>query len=191
MTELTITVADICQNTFSNEAFGSKVTNSEKFWEVLFPAVRTYKFPENGQGFILIDAIDYVSGGAARRVRLEIDDYRIREHRGEICLCARRLRAASVKRVNCVVYTYEAYAADPQVKPNELKFHQGATHVLVAVIASAVDSPVSSHRFTRNLAGGNRRYFPSEGYCIEQAIKEAKETVLYEQDWITVLDYPL
>jgi len=188
MINLTISVADICQNTFGKEAFGSKVVNSKGFWDALCKAMDTYEFPTNGQGFIEIDAVDFVSCGATRRAGLSIDDYHIREHRGEICLCAKRNYAAKAQLVNCVVYTKDAYCSDPQVEADDLRFHDGATHVLVAVIASVGPSPVSSHRFTRNLAGGNKRYFPTEGYTIEQAVKEAGETVEYEQAWITVAD---
>lgn len=179
---------------FDAVTHGSKVLSKVGFMHELIIAINKYEFPENGQGFIpMPNALGTVSCGAARRVNLKTAEaYHIVEHRGEIMLAAHRKFAAVVTDLHAVVYTKEAYLADPQIEPEEFERIDETMYpidyVLVAVIASAGPSPVSSHRFVRNLAGGNSKYFPENGYTIEQAIKEAKETVEYSQGWVTVSD---
>lgn len=138
------------------------------------------------------------------------EDYIVRMHRGEPCLFLKRELAAPCTGLACVIYTRQAYLDDPQVTPERVEaLPEDATHVLVAVLGFS-DSPkpeVSSHRFVRNLAGGNNEYDmlaraqaeyeKAEGADrfdsllqreVELMVKRAKAVVEYEQTWCTVAD---
>lgn len=78
-------------------------------------------------------------------------------HRGEVSLFLRRNRAGDPKFCGLIVYTREAYFADPEVDDKERERIGSATHVLVAVIAtSGPEAPLTPGRLVANLAGGNR-----------------------------------
>ncbi len=178
---------------FSMRTIGTKVTDAPAFMAALTRAIEGYSFPENGQGFVNVpDAMPYVSCGIAPRKALPITAYVAREHRGEVILCASRLYAGEVKSLAVIVYTADAYKKAAQVTEEEAAriTKEGADFVIVAILAGCGDPkpPVSSHRFARNLAGGNERYSPSNGYTLAQAIQEAQEISAYEADWITVAD---
>jgi len=151
-----------------------------------------YKFPENGQGTIMIiNANDTVSCGVANRKDVPIEEMFVREHRGEPIICAPRKYAAPVKSLNAIVYTSKAYFQQSNVlPPGEMERVGDADLILIAVLADAGNGvpPLTSHRFVRNLAGGNPLYTPQSGYTIEKAILESALIVLYEQNWITVAD---
>lgn len=177
---------------FNDNTVGTKVINEVGFMAVLRNRVAEFVFPENGQGFVPMsdNALPFVTSGVARRADCTTDDYIVREHRGEVCMFAKRERACPVESLACIVYTAHAYLADPEVSQAErvLIMAGGYTHVLVAVLASAGPRPpLSSHRFVRNLAGGNAKY-QSDDYTIETAREEAATIANYERDYITVAD---
>ena len=119
-------------------------------------------------------------------------DYHPRLWRGVVSLYLKREKAATADSVAAVVYTKDAYLLDPEVKDSpegKRVLESDATHVLVAVLASAgPKAPVGFERFVKNLAGGNRKYSPDQGYTLEKAIAEARAVAEYHDEWCTVAD---
>jgi hypothetical protein len=178
---------------FASNTIGTKVTEPEAFHTVLINALRLYTDYGNGQLTVPLPlALPYVSCGIVPRKDLPLSAYVVREHRGEVGLFAnRKYVVGKPKSLAAIVYTAAAYKSDPQVTKEEgLRItDEQADFVLVAVLASLGGAQgLSSQRFVRNLAGGNNRYSPDNGYTIDQAIQEAKEVEAYERDWITVAD---
>jgi hypothetical protein len=190
---------------------GGRLYTIQEFNKALLKKLESYSFPENGQGVIQFDEYlsnGNVSCGVARRVNsegipLREHAYYVREYRGEMGMFALRSYAAHPEHLFAIVYTLHAYAVDAQVSHEELvrvKTELGASllipaepdaklYVLVALLATVGPKPtISSHRFVRNLAGGNFRYSQEEGYTLEKAIEEAKAIEAYEREWITVAD---
>lgn len=186
---MNISVSNICSS-FSENTIGTKVIHHDAFFYELKKALQSYKWPENNRGFVSLDnALYTVSSGVAIRPGLSVSDYVLREHRGEIEMFARREHAATATALNVIVYTKDAYVGDPQVDINEAIRVKDADYVVVAVLATAGPKPqLSSHRFVRNLAGGNIIYSPEQGYTLEKAIEDAKAIVAYEKEWVTVAD---
>lgn len=191
-----IGVSNVC-TAFEKSGVGTRVLDRAHFMEGLEEAVEDHRFPINGQATVQLDPSYFgrdVSCGVARRQDLKPDDYVVREWRGEIGLFARRRFAANVKSLPVIVYTRAAYLADPDVQKDSdehWRVYQDATitHVIVAVRASAGPEPtVSSHRFVRNLSGGNNAYSPTAGYTLDKAIADAKAIEAYEREWVTVAD---
>lgn len=180
--------SNIC-NPYLPFTVGTKVVQPGAFQVMLLHALREYAMPADGKGFVpLPDALPCVSCGVARRAGLRPQDYVVREWRGEVGLFAPRRYAVKATSLHVVVYTGDTYRTDAQVDAAEACRVADADYVIVAVLASAGPrSPLSSHRFVRNLAGGNTSY-ASECYTIERAVEEAKEIVTYEQEWVTVSD---
>lgn len=160
-----IGVSDIVQ-AFERMAVGTRVVDSVVFMEMLAEAIErhdTSKDKVPGQHYVEMPAaaLGTVSAGVGRHTH-QPEDYVVRAWRGEAGLYLRRSFAAACTNLAVVVYTRDAYRADPQVTterfltafPDEL-----TTHTIVAVLASAGPRPpVSPHRFVMNLAGGNREY---------------------------------
>ena len=186
-----IAVSNIC-TAFDEVAVGTKVKGKKSFMSILEKALETYVFPDNGQGFIsLPEGKETVSSGVALRSTVPSHNYFVTNWREEMEVFASRKCAAPVENLNVVVYTRIAYTLDSQVSEDEARRIRldGATHIIVAVLASVGPKPpVSSSRFVRNLAGGNARYTAAEGYSLDEAIREAKEIVAYEKEWVTVSD---
>lgn len=173
-----------------DQTIGTKIVNKEAFMTSLAKAIAGFEFPADRQGFVpLPEATTFVSCGVARRPELTLEDYIVREYRGTTALFARRGKAAPAESLAAIVYTRDAYLADPEVDEAEAERIGDAEFVLVAILASVGPKPpVGSHRFVRNLAGANRAYSPEQGYTLDKAIEEAKAIVKYENDWITVAD---
>ncbi len=87
------------------------------------------------------------------------DDYIVRNHREGPKMFLRE-KAGKTNFLAVVVYTREAYIADPDMTEEELKvLDPWATYFVVAVIASSGPSaPVTPGRFVANLCGGNNEY---------------------------------
>jgi len=96
------------------------------------------------------------------------EDYVIRSYREGPKMFLKRHCAGPVLSLAAIVYTREAYFADPDVteaeaeriREYEEQIGGEVTHLLVAVLASSNPggSSVSPYRFTHNLAGGNNEY---------------------------------
>ena len=117
--------------------------------------------------------------------------FRVRIHRGEPVVCLKReqfpLEDLKVSTLACIVYTKQQMLDDPQVTPEDKAEIEafGYEYGLVTFLASAHDEPpaVSSHRFVRNLAGGNADYADKS---IEALIKECADIVNVEQEYMRV-----
>lgn len=163
-------------------------------------------------------AAGHCSPGDIIKTGLKASDFVVREWRGEVGLYAKRPRDLKAETVSAIVYTLEAYLEDPEVSELEKNslLHQGPeggyTHVLVAVLASmGAPTALSSSRLVRNLAGGNAAFIPktekfSEAVrltssvpkvidmithdlkLLHKVIDEAKKTVEFEKNWVTVAD---
>ena len=186
-----ISISNIC-SAFEMNTVGTKVVSRTYFMACLEEEITKAKF---GDGVCVVPcdaAIVTVTCGVAKRENVPISGYVAREHRGEVILCAKRLFASTPESLNVVVYERDRYVRESQVSTEEAAriLKEEADYVIVAVLASAGEGrpPVSSHRFVRNLAGGNKDYSPENGYTLEKAIAQAKEVAEYEQNWVTVAD---
>lgn len=182
----TIAISSVCK-AFESSCVGTKVLNSDNFLDTLMGAVTGFQFPESGQGFIPLPQFvcEFLSSGDMPREGLKDEDFVVREWRGEMSMFARRQH---VPPTFCaaVVYTREAYCSDPQVTEEEKKAVSGFDYVLVAVLGSRGPKPtLSSHRFVRNLAGGNASF---AGMGHQDLVEMAKDIVEYEKNWTTVAD---
>lgn len=119
------------------------------------------------------------------------DMFRVRMHRGEPIVCLKREQFTTpelkVSTLACIVYTKQQMLDDPQVTPEDKAEIEsgGFEYGLVTFIPSAHDEPaaVSSHRFVRNLAGGNADY---ENKSTESLIKECLDIINVEQEYMRV-----
>jgi hypothetical protein len=208
---ITITNADII-TAFDEHAIGSKVLPGRDLVlrEIIQTAVETHEFPDNGQAFITLPsgACGLVSTGVARHETLADEDLFVRRWRGNRTVFAPRSAAVPVEVVHVVVYTLDAYAADPEVDPVELARHEGSTHVLVALLACAGPSPLSPMTLLNNIAGGNNEYIPvskldTDGdltvnsrlvdlepdvLLLHKIIGLARDTLAYSKEWCLVAD---
>lgn len=169
---------------FDNKTIGSKVTQPSVFLRAAERAIEAFDFDSqrvSGQGFIACpDAIPYVSSGDGRHTH-KVEDYHLREHRGEIQTYLKRELAASIQSCHLVVYTREAYLSDPEVTETV-----DAPYVLVAVLASAGPKPeLSPLRLISNLAGGNREALV---WTADEIRAKAKAVREYALEWCTVAD---
>ena len=216
-------ISDVC-SAFDTHTIGTKVTADKvEFMRVIMDAVSKHdpeQDREPGQHFVMLpkEATEMVSCGVGRHTGHQ-DDYVVRIHRDEPGVFLTRVNAAECTGVAVVVYTRDAYEADPQVTPERMAALDDDTAYVVVAILGFADAPkpeVSSHRFVRNLAGGNHEYdilrlmarwdadnLPENRMLetddsiarskeLERLIKEqaehAKRVVEYEQTWCTVSD---
>ncbi|MBU1721538.1 hypothetical protein KKG38_02030 [Patescibacteria group bacterium] len=178
---------------FNVEAIGTKVLNSEKFTEVAQKAIAAFDFEGQdvpGQGFIFVpDAVPFVSAGVGRRTE-NASDFHAVLYRGRVELFLKRSCAAAVDGCALVVYTREAYLADPDVqadaKEQQRIEESDCTHVLVAILAFAgPKAPLSPVRFVHNLAGGNNE---AATWTVEEIREKAVEVKSYDDTWCVVAD---
>lgn len=185
---LKVVFSDIC-SAASSEAVGSRITNDAGFIEHASKAIEAYDFAAArvpGQGFIQCpELVPFVSAGVGPRSR-DPKDYVLREHRGIVSAYLKREFAATVTGCALVVYTREAYVRDPDVTKEETARTEGATHVIVAVLASAgPESPLPPYRLVWNLAGGNRE---AALWSADEIRAKAKAAIDYDNAWVTVAD---
>ena len=177
---------------FDKKTIGSKVVNPSKFEGFLAEAIRQNDPSKDrvpGQHFISMPAESFgtVSAGVGVRT-VNPGDYILREYRGQVDVYLRREFAAPVESLAVVVYTVEAYLADPDVSPDEADriSGSGASHVLVAVLASAGPrAPLSPKRFVHNLVGGNRE---AMAWSADEIRAKAVESKTYHDQWCVVAD---
>jgi len=201
----TFVVSKVC-SAFEDKGVGTRVLNREAFLAVLVQDMYLYSFPDGsvpgtaaGQGFIPLsrDAESLVSCGVGRRTK-NPDDYVAREWRGQVSLFLRRELAPMPEHVSVVVYTVDAYLADPDVASDEAEVARvrkdKATHVIVAVLASVGPKPtLSPERFVHNLAGGNKAFLPREtaeenDKFLRELCSQAEAIKAYAEEWCTVAD---
>jgi hypothetical protein len=177
---------------FDSEAIGSRVLSEAEFLAYLTGAIRRYDSSGDrvaGQHFVVLpkEAYGTVSAGDGPKSD-NPEDYVIRMHRGQPGMYLKREKAGPVNFLACVVYTFEAYCADPEVDDQEAKELAvlSPTHVLVAVIASSgPSSPLPPWRFVCNLAGGNKEALVWSADEIRAKAAEIKE---YWSQWSVVAD---
>jgi hypothetical protein len=143
---------------------------------------------QEGQAYIdLPGAHLWVSAGVGRR-SMNPEDYVVRRYRESVKLYLNRAFAARATSVAAIVYTKNAYLADPDVEKEESKRieEDGPTHILVAVLSSAgPKNPLTPNRFVHNLAGGNKEALLWTADEIREKAKEIKE---YYNEWCVVSD---
>lgn len=153
--------------------------------------VEGYEFPENGQGFVTLpkELEALVQPGVVDRLRVSANNMQITEHRGEYIIVARRRRLSKeqigkVDGAAAIIYNRDAVLADPQVSDEDKTDFESEkfTHMLVTVLGfRGPKAPASSHRFVRNVAGGNAAYLSKSG---DELREEAAAIVEYEQQWM-------
>jgi hypothetical protein len=182
---------------FDDTTIGSKVIDAPAFLDALSKAVSAFDFnaetnpavDTTGQGFIVLnDAAQYVSSGVGPR-SANVGDYVLREWRGEVKPFLKREFAASVESLAVVVYTKDAYHADPQVEESERAAIEAVecSHVIVAVLANAGPRPpaYSPARLVANLAGGNNDALAWDADTIRA---HAVAAALYAETWSVIAD---
>lgn len=179
---------------FDDHTIGSKVTNPSKFIEGLTSAIEATDFEAQGvRGQALVglpeSLHDAVSAGVGKHTQNKAD-YVLRTHRGIVKAYLKREFAEPVETLAAVVYTKEAYLLDPDVKDDIDEVSriegEGATHVLVAVLASAgPPSPLSPGRLVHNLAGAN---LEAQEWDADEIRAKARESLDYYEVWGVVAD---
>jgi len=195
-----IMISDICE-AFESEAVGSKVRPAmeENFMKALDEAISDYDF-SGGKvpGQVVIElplkVNDWVSPGSWKRGSIDPNDFVLRKYRGEVGMYLRRKHDMTSARVRCVVYTRDAYEADPDFTEDEaLRIEEffgnpfDGGHVLVAVLGDCdnVPSTVSYSRFVKNLGGGNNEYAVMTK---DEIVSLAKKVVDYRSLYMGVAD---
>jgi hypothetical protein len=192
---MNIGFSNIC-TAAQDKAVGSRIFTDQHgaFLHHLAQAIAAFPFPPSGQAKINVpEGTHTASCGVAHRRDVPFEGYHIVEYREGPSLFADRQHAAKTERLQVVVYTQKAYAADPDCTPQEVERCKDYDYIVVAVLASAgPEPPLSAYRFVHNLAGGNNEFKPENGYtlakALAKAIDQAKEIVAYGRDWITVAD---
>jgi hypothetical protein len=182
---------------FDEQTIGAKVYNKLVFNALLAQSIEQHDFSKDrtpGQAVLDLSsfrlATNCVSGGIGRKTN-NPDDYVIRVYRGGPKMFLKRNLSAPIEFLKAVVYTREAYLIDPDVlaEPKELARIEAsnATHVLVAVLAGAVESFVSPYRFVANLAGGNLDYAPGKMSHLD-LVELAVKVKSFSDEWSVVAD---
>lgn len=188
-----LAISNVC-SAFSAQTVGSKVTNRWALLVLVEAAVSDHNPAKDrvpGQAFIFLpkEATGYVSAGVGKRAGVPADGYVTRNHRGRVDAFLTRDHAQPADQVAVVVYSLDAYKADPEVGDLELaSFPGGTTHVVVAVLAFAGPeggTPLTPHRFVSNLAGGNNEALT---WTADEIRLKAKEIVGYDNTWCVVAD---
>jgi hypothetical protein len=140
---------------------GSKVINQPDFLSHVSHAIKAHDFKEDGQGFLVLPetVFEHVSAGDGEHTH-DPADYVVAEHRGRVDAYLTRKQAGDVKFCAVVVYTREAYLADPEVN---VSLRDGIEHVIVAVLASsAPECPLPPWTLMNNISGGNNKFLLSD-----------------------------
>jgi len=178
---------------FAPETIGTKVTDAQGFWRVVKASLQDIDLSGEripGQGFIMVPgAVPFVSAGVGRNVE-DPNAYVLRSHRGKVHAYLRREFAASVERCGIVIYTKNAYLADPDINENPGEADrikaENPDFVLVAILAFAgPKATLTPYRFVKNLAGGNHEAL---AWTAEEIREKAREIAAQTDEWSTVAD---
>lgn len=187
--KVTLGVSSIC-SAFGQQVVGTRVVDVQGLYSFIEKALDGYDPSRDrvpGQHYIVLpkEAVSTVSCGVGRRSS-DPADFVLRVNRGRVDAYLRRERAATADALAVVVYTHDAYNADPQVASEGRQVGAEITHVVVAVLASAGPrSTLSPYRFTSNLSGGNRE---AQEWSADEIRAKALEIVEYDQNWVVVAD---
>lgn len=179
---------------FSESTIGSKVIDQSGFLTTLVDEIAKHDSSKDrivGQHYVQLPSgfNSMVSAGVGRRTN-NPEDYVLRLYRGKVSTYLKRDKAVPVESVAAIVYTLEAYLSDPDVQKDEKESQRvkdnGATHILVAVLASAgPKAPLGISRFVSNLAGGNKEALT---WTADEIRSKAVEIVKYWDEWEVVAD---
>jgi len=176
---------------------GSKVVDHMGFLRALKESIEAFDWSTAavpGQALIDVpEAINCVSSGVGHQSNLT-ERYTLREHRGKVSAYLKREYALPVTSCKVVVYSLEAYLADPQVTSERALTvlhsnayplaESGQLYVVVAVLAGASDEPARSpYRFVDCLAGGNNE---ADTWTLEDIREMAKEIIYTEATYSVV-----
>jgi hypothetical protein len=141
---------------------------------------------EPGQHFLQLpkECIPLVSCGVGKRT-LDPQDYVPALDRGYVNTYLKRSKALPVTGVAAIVFTREAWYADPECAGMEMP--PDVTHVLVDVLAfsDGPPPPLTPHRFVENMAGGNKAQMNATK---EELHAEAEQVASYDRTWCVVAD---
>ena len=192
--DIVIVASNSC-SAFWFGAIGTKVIDRTAFLITLLLAIGKHDPSKDrvpGQHYIDLgtspNVLASVSAGVGLRAGRTIKDYVIREHRGRVGAYLYRTCAAPTEGVAAVVYTREAYLADPDITAEEATriMDAKATHVIVAVLGFAgPNPPLTPGRFVQNLAGGNREALTYDADTIRAM---AKDIAAYSNEYCVVAD---
>ena len=188
---------------FDDTAVGTRVVQPYLFMRHLSAAVAVFDFDAQttpGQGFVSLpkEAFSSVSAGVGEK-KYAIDElsgepdpgaYIMRPWRGSMNVSLKRDYAAEVEGLAAIIYTTDAYLADPDVARDSDEVSRveatGASHIIVAVLAFAgPKAPLSPGRLVSNLAGGNKNALAWNADTIRE---KAKESAAYAAEWSVVAD---
>ena len=188
-------ISNVC-SAFSRSrlVIGTKVVYQGVFTEELSKALASHDTSGDrtpGQHFVMLDneviRSEAVSAGVGERAGRMEGDYVVRMHRGRAEAFLKREHAAIPTGVAAVVYTLDAYKADPEVDAKEVaSFPEGTTHVIVAVLAFAGPrAPLTPYRLVSNLAGGNK---DMDNITLDEVKAMARDIKAYDDAWCVVSD---
>lgn len=191
--EVKLGVSDIV-TAFRKKSIGSKVIWPEVFLANVKHAITAFDWgscEQPGQAYIEMptNMPNGVLPGDAPHSD-DPGDYVCRFYRGRVRMFRKRHGVQEkVSHLAVVVYETEAYLNDPDVSQEEAEkiFTEGATHVLVAVLASSgPPSTLSPSAFIHNLAGGNNQ---AMSWSADRIREEAKKIEKYQHmGYTTVAD---
>jgi len=181
----------IIKDQYSGTGVGTSVTgDAERVRALVKETIEAYDWKEGEVPDPLVlpvEANELLSAGMVRRP--EVGHYKIVQHRGEEAIVLDRTLVAKevtmVGSVPVVVYDKVAFLGDPQVSAEDkAEFaRDGYTHAAITFLAAQEGAPrplVSSHRFVRNLAGGNAEYAKlTKGEIVALALAVAKQEEAY------------
>ena len=184
-------ISSIC-SAFGNNVIGTRVMNQGDFLAVVDEALQSHDTSGDrveGQHFVQLPeaAVSMVSAGVGLVKDQPVEHFVVREHRGEVNCYLHRAHAADADGVAAIVYTLDAYKADPEVDMSKEDFDGDVSHVIVAVLAFAgPQSPLTTHRFVSNLAGGNKEALEWDA----NEIRSRAEVInSYWSEWRVVADH--
>ena len=127
-----------------------------------------------------------VTCGIGRNTR-NLNQYILREYRGVVDHYLHRRNALKATRLECIVYTRDAFLNDPDVIAKGWAVDPKATHVIVAVLAwpdgVPERTPRSARRLVACLAGGNKE---ADAWTLETIREMSAETTAYEAEFCVI-----
>jgi len=151
---------------------GSRVLNHLDFLSHIIHAIKAHEWDKSGQAVLKLPktVFEHVTPGDGEHTN-QIGDYVFAKHRGYVDHYLKRELAGVTASCSVVVYTREAYLADPEVN---VSLRGGVEHVIVAVLASCCEeSPYPWRTLVNNIAGGNAEFCLTGG--MEQATQQARK----------------
>lgn len=185
-------IADCC-GAFKQEGIGSKVVD-DRFFDHLYAAVQRHDTSQDKvPGQMLVDLnteeCQYVRAGVGYRT-VKPEDYVLREHRGRVQAFLKRSFALPATGAQVVVYTRQAYLADPDTQGDAQETARvlatNAPYIIVAVLGYCKrKSPLTPKAFAHNLGGGNHEAQKWNADTIRGLAREIDE---YDEEFCVVSD---